>query len=128
MRFERILRLSSNNLGKMILFIVFCFVALLPIQESLAVKSACDFRHRECFAEAGFPACYEKIDIEKYYQFVGEEKVELAESIISDDSKCITLTGNEKIFLQDKRSGYVKFGIRGKDKTFWAKQEALFSR
>ena len=127
MRFNKIIEINLN-LGYMILFIVFCLLFLLPIQESLAVKSACDFRHRECFAEAGFPACNNKIDIEKYYQFIGEEKTELTESIISDDKKCIKLTGNEKVFLQDKRGGYVKFGIRGKDKTFWAKREALFSR
>lgn len=125
---KQLFEVSFNNLGYIILFIVLCFIMLLPAQDSIAVKSTCDFQHRECFAEAGFPACYEKIDIEKYYQFIGEEKVELAEVIISDDNKCIKLTGNEKIFLQDKRGGYVKFGIRGKDKTFWAKREALFAR
>jgi len=111
---------------------MFIFGVLLmmvfPIQTSHAVKSTCDFQHRECFTEAGYPACYKKIDIEKYYKFVDEQRVELAESIISDEKKCIKLSGNEKAFLQDKGGGYVKFGIRGQNKTFWAKREALFAR
>lgn len=115
-----------------LIYPIFIFGVLLmmvfPIQNSHAVKSTCDFQHRECFTEAGYPACYRKIDIEKYYQFVEEQKLELAESIISDEKKCIKLTGNEKAFLQDKGGGYVKFGIRGQNKTFWAKREALFAR
>ena len=111
------------------LFSCFLFIALfIPLDFAHAVKSTCDFQHRECFTEAGFPACYKKIDIEKYYQFVKEEKLEIAEQIITDDKKCVKLTGNEKAFLQDKSSGYVKFGIRGQNVTFWAKREALFAR
>ncbi len=106
------------------LFVLF----LMPIENSHAVKSACDFLHKECFTEAGFPACYKKIDIEKYYQFVGEDKLDIAEQIISDDKKCIKLLGNQKAFLQDKGSGYVKFTLRGKDVTLWARRDALFSR
>ncbi len=128
MHLKKIFEVSLNNLGHMILFVVFCFIVLLPTQDSIAVKSTCDFQHKECFTEAGFPACYKKIDIEKYYQFVEEEKPEIAEQIINDDKKCVTLTGNEKAFLQDKGGGYVKFGIRGQNVTFWAKREALFAR
>jgi len=128
MHLKKIFEVSLNNLGYMILFIVFCFIVLLPIQDSIAVKSTCDFQHKECFTEAGFPACYKKIDIEKYYQFVEEEKPEIAEQIVNDDKKCVKLTGNEKAFLQDKGGGYVKFGIRGQNTTFWAKREALFAR
>ena len=101
---------------------------LMPIQYSHAVKSTCDFLHKECFTEAGFPACYKKIDIEKYYQFVGEGKLDIAEQIVADDKKCIKLSGNEKAFLQDKGGGYVKFALRGRDVTFWASRDALFSR
>ncbi len=104
------------------------FFFLAPLEYSRAVKSRCDFQHRECFTEAGYPACYKKIDIEKYYQFVGENKLDLAEQIVTDDKKCIKLSGNEKAFLQGKGGGYVKFGIRGRDVTFWAKSEALFAR
>lgn len=100
----------------------------LPVNNTYAVKTTCDFQHRECFTEAGFPACYDKIDIEKYYQFVEEEKPEIAEQIIVDDQKCVKLTGNEKAFLQDKSGGFVKFGIRGQNATFWAKRDALFAR
>jgi hypothetical protein len=52
----------------------------------------------------------------------------MAESIINDENKCVKLTGNEKAFLQDKSGGFVKFGIRGQNVTFWAKREALFAR
>lgn len=106
----------------------FLVLFLMPTKSSYAGKSACDFQHRECFTEAGYPACYKKIDIEKYYQFVDENKLDIAEQIISDDKKCVKLSGNEKAFLQDKGGGYVKFGIRGKNVTLWAKREALFAR
>lgn len=120
--------ISVTNLNYTIFFAALCFFIFIPIKDSNAVKSTCDFQHRECFTEAGYPACYKKIDIEKYYQFVEEEKLDLAEGIIEDDKKCIKLTGNEKAFLQDKGGGFVKFGIRGQDSTFWAKREALFAR
>jgi len=120
---------KSSKLLVRVLFLCFLFIAfLIPMKFAHAVKSTCDFQHRECFTEAGFPACYKKIDIEKYYQFVKEEKLEIAEQIVTDDKKCVKLTGNEKAFLQDKGGGYVKFGIRGQNVTFWAKREALFAR
>ncbi len=101
---------------------------ILPLQAAYAGKSTCDFQHRECFTEAGYPACYNKIDIQKYYEFVDRGDAELAEQLISDGTRCVKLSGNEKAFMVDKSSGYVKFGIRGKDVTFWAKREALFAR
>lgn len=111
------------------LFASFLLVLILmPLSYSHAVKTTCDFLHKECFTEAGFPACYKKIDIEKYYQFVGENKLDIAEQIVNDDKKCIKLLGNEKAFLQDKSGGYVKFALRGRDVTFWARRDALFSR
>lgn len=101
---------------------------LVPLEAAYAGKSTCDFQHKECFTEAGYPACYNKIDIQKYYEFVDRGDVELAEQLISDDARCVKLNGNEKAFMVDKSSGYVKFGIRGKDTTYWAKREALFAR
>lgn len=110
-----------------VLFLVTGLV-LLPFQNAYSVKSVCDFQHRECFTEQGYPACYSKIDIQKYYEFFDGGQTELAEQLLSDDKRCITLKGNEKAFMMDKSSGYVKFGIRGQDKTYWAKREALFAR
>ena len=114
------------NLMITVVFLLVLF--LVPLEYSHAGKTTCDFQHRECFTEAGFPACYKKIDIEKYYQFVSEGKLDMAEQIVSDDKKCIKLSGNKKAFLQDTRGAYSKFGIRGRDVTFWAKREALFTR
>jgi len=114
--------------GRLLITASFLVLFLMPIHYTHAVKSTCDFQHRECFTEGGYPACYKKIDIEKYYQFVGENKLELAEQIVMDDKKCVKLTGNQKAFMQDKSGGYVKFGIRGRNVTFWAKREALFAR
>ena len=103
-------------------------LAVVPIQVAYSQKSTCDFQHRECFTEEGYPACFNKIDIQKYYEFVDNGQTELAEQLISDDKRCIKLKGNEKAFMVDKSSGYVKFGIRGQDATYWAKREALFAR
>jgi hypothetical protein len=123
------LRLQYTRLIGSLLIAAFLLILFLtPFQYAHAVKSTCDFQHRECFTEAGYPACYKKIDIEKYYQFVGENKLELAEQIVMDDKKCVKLTGNQKAFMQDKSGSYVKFGIRGRNVTFWAKREALFAR
>ena len=123
------LRLHSLGfIGRTLIAALFLVLFLTPVHYTHAGKSVCDFQHKECFTEVGYPACYKKIDIEKYYQFVGENKLELAELIVADDKKCIKLSGNEKAFLQDKGGGYVKFGIRGQNVTFWAKREALFAR
>ena len=117
------------TVSRSIIFILgIFFLVLTPFEFSHAVKSTCDYQHRECFTEAGYPACYQKIDIQKYYQFIDEQKPEIAESIISNENKCVKLKGNEKAFLQDKSGGFVKFGIRGQDVIFWAKPEALFAR
>ena len=128
MSFKKISLLRSIRLKYSMFFIIICLALLVPFENSHAVKSTCDFQHKECFTEAGYPACYQKIDIQKYYQFIDEQKVEIAESIINDENKCVKLTGNEKAFLQDKSGGFVKFGIRGQNVTFWAKREALFAR
>lgn len=123
LRFKR-----SGLIFRLLTAAFFLVIFLTPVHYAHAVKSTCDFQHKECFTEAGYPACYKKIDIEKYYQFVAENELELAEQIVTDDNKCLKLTGNEKAFMQDKSGGYVKFGIRGQNVTFWAKREALFAR
>lgn len=91
-------------------------------------KTLCALQHKVCITEAGFPACVQKIDIVKYYEFNEKGEDELAEQIIADEDKCIILLGNENAFMQDQSSGFVKFALRGKNKTYWAKQEALFTR
>lgn len=103
-------------------------IVAVPVQVAYSQKSTCDFQHRECFTEQGYPACYNKIDIQKYYEFTDKGETELAEQLASDDKRCVKLKGNEKAFMTDKSAGYVKFGIRGQDKTYWAKREALFAR
>jgi hypothetical protein len=53
----------SIRLKYSMFFIISCFALLVPFENSYAVKSTCDFQHKECFTEAGYPACYQKIDI-----------------------------------------------------------------
>lgn len=95
---------------------------------SYAVKSTCDFHHKECFTEAGYIACFKKIDAEKYYQFLDSGQAELAIQLRDDPSRCKVLRANKKAFMVDKSSGFVKFGIRGENVTYWSVREALFSR
>lgn len=50
----------SIRLKYSMFFIISCFALLVPFENSYAVKSTCDFQHKECFTEAGYPACYQK--------------------------------------------------------------------
>lgn len=106
---------------------VLAFFAFVSAEYARAEKTVCDFQNRECFTEAGYPACYNKIDIQKYYEFSDEGQPALAEELLSDNARCIKLNGNEKAAMMDKSRGYVKFVIRGSNKTLWAKREALYS-
>jgi hypothetical protein len=125
------IRLMASLVTKVMFHPAVLLTAVLvavPVQAAYSQKSTCDFQHRECFTEQGYPACYNKIDIQKYYEFVDGGESALAEQLVSDDKRCVKLKGNEKAFMVDKSAGYVKFGIRGQDKTYWAKREALFAR
>jgi hypothetical protein len=99
----------------------------LPVEYARAEKTVCDFQNRDCFTEAGYPACYSKVDIQKYYQFSEGGQTALADQLLSDDARCIKLNGNEKAAMMDKSSGFVKFVLRGSSKTLWAKREPLYS-
>ncbi len=124
----RLLQAHANRIPLCLVLLLAAGVAVLPAQKAYSGKSICDFQHRECFTEEGYPACYNKIDIQKYYEFVDKGQTELAEQLVSNDTRCVKLKGNEKAFMVDKSSGYVKFGIRGQDVTYWAKREALYAR
>lgn len=102
--------------------------SFISFDGAYSAETTCDFHHRECYTKKGYPACYHKLDIEKYYQFLKEGNTEFADQILSDDKKCLTLKGNERAFMLGKGAGYAKFGIRGRDKTFWALREALISK
>lgn len=110
-----------------LVFTVLACFAFVSAEHARAEKTACDFQNRECFTEAGYPACYNKIDIQKYYEFSEGGQTALAEEIISDDTRCLKLNGNEKAAMMDKSQGFVKFVMRGSNKTLWAKREALYS-
>lgn len=107
--------------------IIFALITLAPAADALAEKTVCDFQNRECFTEGGYPACYSKVDIQKYYEFTEKGQTALAEGLISDDTRCIKLNGNEKAAMMDKGQGFVKFVLRGSNKTLWAKREALYA-
>lgn len=117
-----------NRFAKYTLILILISFAALPVEYANAVGSVCDFQHKECFTEAGYPACLKRIDVVKYYEFTETGKLELAEQLIDDPERCKKLRGNKKAFMLDKSSGYVKFGIRGENVTYWAKREALFTR
>ena len=103
-------------------------ITLISADISLAVKSTCDFHHRECYTEAGYIACFKRIDAEKYYEFLDSGEAQLATQLRDDPARCKVLRGNKKAFMQDKRGGFVKFGIRGENVTYWSKREALYTR
>ncbi len=116
------------RIGKYMLVLTFMSFAVLPLQSAFAVKSTCDFHHTECFTEEGFIACLKRVDIEKYYEFIDSGEAELAKQLRDDPKRCKVLRANKKAFMVDKSTGFVKFGIRGENVTYWAKREALFTR
>jgi hypothetical protein len=118
--------LAKKNPGFLAL-IILAGITLASVENALAEKTVCDFQNRECFTEGGYPACYNKIDIQKYYEFTEKGQTELAEGLISDDTRCVKLNGNEKAAMMDKSQGFVKFVLRGSNKTLWAKREALYA-
>ena len=119
--------LLSLKLTCFLAFITFACFALVPAEYARSEKTVCDFQNRECFTEAGYPACYNKIDVQKYYQFTEAGQGALAEQLVSDDTRCIKLNGNEKAAMMDKSQGFVKFVMRGSNKTLWAKRQALYA-
>ena len=119
--------LSSTKLACVLALIVSACFALIPAEYARSEKTVCDFQNRECFTEAGYPACYNKIDVQKYYEFTEAGQGALAEGLVSDDTRCIKLNGNEKAAMMDKSQGFVKFVLRGSNNTLWAKREALYA-
>lgn len=119
--------LLSNKLSFFFALITCACFVLMPAEYARSEKTVCDFQNRECFTEAGYPACYNKIDVQKYYQFTETGQGALAEQIVSDNTRCIKLNGNEKASMMDKSQGLVKFVLRGSNKTLWAKREALYA-
>jgi hypothetical protein len=119
--------LVSDKLSYFLALVTCACFALAPAEYALSEKTVCDFQNRECFTEAGYPACYNKIDVQKYYQFTEAGQSALAEQIVSDDARCVKLNGNEKASMMDKSQGFVKFVLRGSNKTLWSKREALYA-
>jgi hypothetical protein len=121
-----IVKFTLKLIAGLVIPVLACF-AFVSLEHARAEKTACEFQNRECFTEAGYPACYNKKDIQKYYEFTEGGQTALAEQLISDDTRCIKLNGNEKAAMMDKSQGFVKFVMRGSNKTLWAKREALYS-
>jgi hypothetical protein len=119
--------LLAEKFTRYLALIILSVLTLAPAEYAIAEKTVCDFQNRECFTEAGYPACYNKVDIQKYYEFTEKGQTALAEGLISDDARCIKLNGNEKAAMMDKGQGFVKFVLRGSSKTLWAKREALYA-
>ena len=90
---------------KLLLIIAIAAFLIVPAKNAFAVKSTCDFHHKECFTEAGYIACFKKIDAEKYYEFLDSGQVQLANQLRDDPGRCKVLRGNKKAFMQDKSLG-----------------------
>lgn len=109
-------------------------VLYIPAALALAAVNAyadntpCEFQDKECFTEEGYPACYEKRVIQKYYEFLEDGRESLAEGILAGDSGCVKLSGNQKVYMTDKSSGFVKFEFRGREGTYWAKRAAIYAK
>ena len=107
------------------------FVTLMPLLitlNSYATETKCKFNSKECFTKAGYPACRNRVDIDKYYEFLNSGKKEMAEQIISDKKRCITLKGNSRVAVQYNDNNKVKIYFRGSNQSYWVINDAVYSR
>ena len=91
-------------------------------------QNPCKFNSKECFTKGGYPACRSRMDLDKYYEFLNDGKDELAEQIISDKKRCVTLEPNARVAVQYIDKNRVKIYFRGSNQSYWVLREAVYSR
>ena len=111
---------------KMIAFItVFSIFFSVP---TIYAQKTCTFNSKECFTRKGYPACRNRTDLDKYYEFTESGKTDMAENILSDKKRCITLEGNARVALQYHHKDKVKILFRGSNQSYWVIKEAVYTR
>ena len=111
---------------KIFLFLII-FSVFLVVENSYA-QNKCKFNSRECFTKAGYPACRNRVDLDKYYEFSKDGKTEMADNIISDKKRCIILKGNARVAVQYNDNKKVKILFRGSNQSYWVINEAVYTR
>ena len=95
---------------------------------SYSTETRCKFNSKQCFTKSGFPACRNRVDLDKYYEFVDTDKDEIAKQLISDKKRCILLDGNQRVAVQYNDVNKVKILFRGSNQSWWVNSDAVYSK
>jgi len=91
-------------------------------------ETQCKFNSKECFSKAGYIACRNRVDLDKYYEFINTDKKEIAEQMIADKDRCIIMEGNQRVAVQYNDVNKVKILFRGSNRSWWVKSDAVYSK
>ena len=126
--FNKIISVIHGALNmKKIIVIITIFSIFLSVQNTYAQKT-CTFNSKECFTKKGYPACRNRTDLDKYYEFKKSGKTDMAENILSDEKRCITLIGNARVALQYHANNKVKILFRGSNQSYWVINDAVYTQ
>ena len=93
-----------------------------------STASSCKFNNRDCFSKAGYIACRNRVDLDKYYEFKNSGKNDIAEQMLADKERCITMEGNERVAVQYNDVNKVKILFRGSNQTWWVRTDGVYSK
>ena len=95
---------------------------------SQASASSCKFNSKECFSKAGYVACRNRVDLDKYYEFINTDKKEIAEQMLTDKDRCIIMEGNKRVAVQYNDVNKIKILFRGSNQSWWVRTDGVYSK
>ncbi len=90
--------------------------------------TSCKFNSKECFSKAGYVACRNRVDLDKYYEFINTDKKEISEQMIAEKNRCIKMDGNQRVAVQYNDGNKVKILFRGSNQTWWVRTDGVYSK
>ena len=93
-----------------------------------ANASSCKYNSRDCFSKAGYVACRNRVDLDKYYEFINSDKKDIAKQMTADKDRCIIMEGNKRVAVQYNDVNKVKILFRGSNLTWWVRTDGVTSQ
>jgi hypothetical protein len=119
-------KIMRGNIMRYFISIIIFFGLLSSY--TYGTETQCKFNSKECFSKAGYIACRNRVDLDKYYEFINTEKKEIAEQMIADKDRCIIMEGNQRVAVQYNDVNKVKILFRGSNRSWWVKSDAVYSK